>query len=191
MSTITQISEDVVIAEQIFSVDELHTINQLSDATLTEAGVVDLATGDNQTRKAEVAYIPRTAESNWIYQRLARVSQQINNEFFHLDVTGFIENGIFGAVYCQPGDNYDWHTDKTERNGTRKDFVKLTLVIQLSDPCEYQGGEVEVITDEITTIPKTQGLVYAIPGWVSHRVTPLRSGTRKVLIAWFTGPKFR
>ena len=66
---------------------------------------------------------------------------------------------------------------------------KLTMVIQLSDPSEYEGGQLELFED--IQIPKQKGLVAMFPSFGNyHRVTPVLSGTRKVLVAWIWGPPF-
>ena len=38
---------------------------------------------------------------------------------------------------------------------------------------------------------KARGTLVAFPSYVMHRVTPVTSGTRKSLVAWVAGPKFR
>jgi PKHD-type hydroxylase len=38
---------------------------------------------------------------------------------------------------------------------------------------------------------RARGTVIAFPSYVLHRVTPIIAGTRKSLVVWITGPKFR
>jgi hypothetical protein len=49
--------------------------------------------------------------------------------------------------------------------------------------------------DELDAIeaygPRERGTVIAFPSCVLHRVTPITAGTRKSLVVWITGPKFR
>ncbi len=71
------------------------------------------------------------------------------------------------------------------------DFVKLTVILQLSDPSEYEGGYVDIMTDGITRIERTKGSLYVIPAYTPHMVTPVTAGIRMTMAAWFVGPKFK
>jgi PKHD-type hydroxylase len=62
----------------------------------------------------------------------------------------------------------------------------------LSDPEEYQGGQLEVYTGVAPQeIKKEKGLISLFPSYVLHRVTPITSGIRKTLVVWICGPSFR
>jgi PKHD-type hydroxylase len=77
---------------------------------------------------------------------------------------------------------------KSSGSATRK----LSLVMQLSDPYEYEGGELQLKTGHNDiTIPKQKGLVTIFPSFTLHRVTPLTSGTRRTLVVWVAGPPFK
>ena len=69
---------------------------------------------------------------------------------------------------------------------------KLSLVVQLSDPADYQGGELQVLSaEEPTTFSKARGTVVVFPSYVLHRVMPVTSGTRFSLAGWVGGPHLR
>ena len=88
---------------------------------------------------------------------------------------------------------YNWHTD----NEFMKDGYydrKISVVIQLSDPEDYEGGEFEFDTqyeqpNKVELMKK--GTVIAFPSFIPHRVTELTSGVRKSLVGWIEGPKFK
>ena len=66
---------------------------------------------------------------------------------------------------------------------------KLSLVVQLTDPCQYSGGELVVFPDEHAS--RAIGSVTFFPSFLTHRVTHVSSGTRYSLVAWTTGEPFR
>jgi PKHD-type hydroxylase len=69
---------------------------------------------------------------------------------------------------------------------------KLSCVIQLSDPEDYDGGELQMnMGSQIVSIPKQKGLVTYFSSFVLHRVTPVTRGVRKSLVAWISGPNLR
>jgi predicted 2-oxoglutarate/Fe(II)-dependent dioxygenase YbiX len=60
---------------------------------------------------------------------------------------------------------------------------QYTMIIQLSDPADYEGGTF-VIGDY--HLPKTQGLCCLFDGGTQvHEVLPITSGTRLSMITWF------
>jgi PKHD-type hydroxylase len=70
---------------------------------------------------------------------------------------------------------------------------KISIIIQLTDPSEYEGGEFEM--DYQYEQPnkedlKKKGTIIVFPSFIPHRVTELTKGTRKSLVAWVEGPKF-
>lgn len=192
--------EDLIICEDTFTNDEISIITEYGERELEKTGVIDFTTGDTNNRKAVTTFLHLSRETRFMFKRMGEISKVINERHFNFDLAGFSEQGLIYTKYSEFGDHYGWHADKTNKytqvrsdTGTSvaKDFVKLTIVLQLSDCHEYDGGVVQIITDGISSIEKKKGLVYAMPGWVSHQVTPITSGTRKVLIAWFTGPNFK
>ena len=73
---------------------------------------------------------------------------------------------------------------------------KLSLSIMLNDESEFSGGELQMIIDSQTmekpiTVPHKRGRFVFFPAFIVHRVAPVKSGTRKSLVFWALGPKFR
>jgi PKHD-type hydroxylase len=70
----------------------------------------------------------------------------------------------------------------------------MSIVIQLTDPSEYEGGDFE-IDSQYPQLPKEEirekGSVLVFPSFIPHRVTPVTKGVRRSLVSWIEGPKFR
>lgn len=90
--------------------------------------------------------------------------------------------------------HYDWHLDTMFQN-PNPSHRKLSMVIQLSDPNDYEGGVFEMQPWMMEPPPadklKNQGTVIVFPSLVHHRVTPVTKGTRYSMVAWMEGPKWR
>lgn len=87
--------------------------------------------------------------------------------------------------------HYDWHED-LEWSNPRMFHRKLSLVLQLSDPETYAGGDLELQHEPPDRERmRDQGTVIVFPSFHRHRVTPVKLGTRFSIVAWYTGPKFR
>ena len=66
------------------------------------------------------------------------------------------------------------------------------MVVQLTDPEEYEGGELELcLGGEPFVVPKEQGTLITFPSYNLHRVRPTIEGTRHSLVGWVTGRPFR
>jgi PKHD-type hydroxylase len=74
-------------------------------------------------------------------------------------------------------------------NGTVR---KLSFVIQLSDPKDYKGGELQIhLSDTPEVMKKEQGTLIAFPSYILHEVTPITKGKRYSLVGWITGKPFK
>lgn len=145
------------------------------------------------------ALYPAADGVEWLYQRLRKRILPVNERDFRFDLTG-IEQGIQFLRYdaptekdAEPG-HYHWHQDF---GGGASSLRKLSLVVQLSDPWEYDGCELRLFTDCDFTphgngVPlKQPGDAILFPAWTTHMVTPITRGTRYALAAWVCGPQLR
>lgn len=176
-----------------FLEDEFNeVIKYLSTLKTEKATIGGKNKDDNFTniRESQVAWVSHTQESNLIYDRMAYIGRQLNGEFYKFDLYGFCEDFQYTVYQGNDSGHYSWHQDWNSANGSSP--RKLTLVMQLSDPSEYEGGELQIMTsDEVTVVEKEKGLICAFPSFMLHRVTPVTKGIRKSLVVWITGPSFK
>lgn len=175
--------------ENGFSEEELGEIIKLGDDLKPAVAVVsDKSVVDINIRKSHTAWIELNGRSSWLYDRLTFISRNLNGQFFDFDLYGFVEHFQY-TVYASDRDHYVWHMDKGVRNASPR---KLSLVLQLSDPAEYDGGDLELMyANDVFKCTRKKGLVYAFPSWILHRVTPVTRGVRRTLVVWIAGPKFK
>lgn len=84
---------------------------------------------------------------------------------------------------------YDWHKDTfAPVNGIQR---KLTCVILLNDPSEFEGGVLQFKGMEDTTVLKKRGSIVVFPAFIEHRVTPVTQGVRYTAVTWAYGPAFK
>jgi PKHD-type hydroxylase len=69
---------------------------------------------------------------------------------------------------------------------------KLSFSLVLSDNSEYDGGTFEVMySKKPEQLQQKKGRLLVFPSYMLHRVNPVTRGTRKSLVFWVVGPKFR
>jgi PKHD-type hydroxylase len=90
------------------------------------------------------------------------------------------------------GDFYVTHIDvlpPTERNTQRK----ITVMVWLTDPEEYEGGEFILYpldTDPIT-LKLRKGCAVIFPSFITHEASKVISGQRYSTTAWIEGPNWK
>ena len=175
--------------QNAFDDESINKIVEIGESLVPEKAVVGTDNKVKKIRKSYVSWIQNNPETNFIYDNLAYVSRCLNGEFFDFDIFGFVEDIQYTRYECDGG-HYDWHLDKGQIHPSPR---KLSVVMQLSDPNEYEGGDLEFWTGggEPIKAKREKGIVYAFPSYILHRVTPVTKGTRRSLVVWVAGPKFK
>lgn len=178
--------------ENAFSDEEIDIILNICNKLNIEKATLGGTPNDedfSEIRVSKVGWLNQNPETMWIYDRLAYVARNLNAKFYGFDLFGFVEDMQFTIYDSETYGHYTWHIDMSEASPSTR---KLSLVLQLSDPSEYEGGELQTMNSkEPSIIDKKKGLIAAFPGWALHRVTPVTSGIRKTLVVWIAGPQFK
>lgn len=177
--------------ENSFSDSELSTIRQLGDAVAKDVAAVNTTNDVVQNiRSSQVGWLAQNQQTDFIYNNLAYAARCMNGQFWDFDLFGFVEDMQYTVYNSSSADHYDWHMDKGNTSSAPR---KLSMVLQLSDPTEYEGGDLQfwVGGAEPVTSEKKKGMIYVFPSYILHRVTPVTRGTRKSLVVWVAGNKFK
>ena len=106
------------------------------------------------------------------------------------------------------GQFYDWHCDgwdqpyqREQEDPSHGKIRKLSVTVTLTDPKKYKGGELEFDfrnqdPDKKPNIHKCteilpKGSLVVFPGFVWHRVCPVKSGERNSLVIWNLGQPYK
>lgn len=178
-----------VTDQQIQHIHELGQKSAIADAGLGFDG----STRNNEHRSSEIRWInPNDYGNKLIVDLLWYYGREANRNAFGFDID-YLPDIQYTKYTADQNGKYDWHCDTFWANPTAYDR-KLSIVIQLSDPSEYEGGDFE-IDPQYAQLPadkiRTKGTVIVFPSFLNHRVTPVTKGTRHSLVSWIQGPKFR
>jgi len=91
---------------------------------------------------------------------------------------------IHGVMFTQtsPGQGYGAHVDNAYMSSGRSD---LSFTLFLSDPKDYEGGELSIQTmQETKNIKLPQGHIVIYPSTSIHSVEKVQSGKRIVCVGW-------
>jgi PKHD-type hydroxylase len=149
---------------------------------------------DENYRKSEVRFIQKNdPQFTWLYDALWKIALESNDQWFgfHISKLDYIQFAEYDSAY---EGEYKRHHDVFWMNNDRNYHRKLSAVIQLSDPVEYTGGDLELFS-QASTIDKDeikqQGSAIFFPSFIEHQANKVTTGKRYSLACWWDGPKWR
>lgn len=137
-------------------------------------------------RRSSIAFLT-DEEIGPLAAHLRAEIERLNAAVFRADLDGRVQFQ-FAQYDGAAGEFINWHCDEPLWDGHFRG-KKVSLVIQLSHPDDYDGGVLEVEGRDPT--PRVQGLAVAFPAFAFHRVTPVTRGMRFALVVWALGPHWR
>ena len=169
-----------------FSKEECQTIiNIAKDKGLIKGTTI----GESNVRDSKISWLYPADKMDWVFRRVTDITLNLNERFFKFDLFGLNEGFQF-TNYEAPSGKYGKHIDR----GMNMSVRKLSISIQLTNPEEYEGGELKLYVgddDKANVMDKTQGTLIIFPSYVLHEVMPVTKGERNSLVTWVTGKQFK
>lgn len=173
----------------LFNNYELEKIVAICKKLPQVQGVLGNNNLNTKVRESKVSWVPINDQTLWLYQKLTDCILNVNENFFEYDLTK-IEKLQFTTYYGNNKSFYSPHLDSNFDDNIED--RKLTFVLQLSNPDDYDGGELRLYTGkDPTSVNKEKGLLTFFPSHTLHECTPVTSGIRYSLVGWIYGPKLR
>lgn len=165
----------------------------------------------NETlRKSKNTWVP---SDHWVSGFVWHYVQKANRENFLYDLTS-LDHECMQFTRYDVGEYYGWHNDSGISNWykplssanidvekLKQDYVnentefirKLSFVLQLSDPDDYEGGNLQILSDigKSYICPRKRGTIIFFDSRSQHRVLKVTKGTRKSLVGWCVGPRWK
>jgi PKHD-type hydroxylase len=146
-----------------------------------------------RVRRSLVKWIDLNSDTNWLYKKLISEIHKVNQENFDY-ILKFVENLQFTEYNENQQGFYSKHDDCGDSSKLENfvDIRKLSFSVQLSDPEDYEGGELVFYADnQEFNAPKTKGTIVFFHSSILHEVKPVKKGTRYALVSWVQGPNLR
>ena len=164
---------------------------------LTKKEIKDL----KKKRDSEIVWL----NDRWIYKEIFPYIKEANQKAGWNFDWDWSESCQFTKY--SPGQYYGWHCDSFHipYNNLNQNFNnkirKLSVTCSLSDPSEYEGGELEFNfnvperTKKQNIVKCTEilprGSIVVFPSFLWHRVCPVKKGTRYSLVIWNLGYPYK
>jgi len=143
----------------------------------------------DEIRKSKIKWLPFVVgESGWMYNKIIELMREANG-IWDFNIHSCLDS-IQYTEYLEGGGHYDWHMDIGPYPINHR---KISCVVQLSDPEDYEGGDLQIWVggQEPMTIPRGKGNVVFFPSFCMHRVTPVTKGIRRSLVLWLGGDSYK
>lgn len=164
---------------------------------------------NKEKRNSQNTWIPT---NHWIAGFLWHYVQKANRENFLYDLRN-IDGETLQFTRYETGQFYKWHNDagistqyKPQSIGNRseglaQDFLnenielvrKLSFAFQLSDPDEYEGGNLQLLDESGKSYfaPRKKGTLILFDSRTPHRVLKVTKGVRRSIVGWVVGPRWK
>ena len=131
-------------------------------------------------------------ENSWVSGYIWHYISKANRENFNFELSHLDGNSLQYKVYNE-GDHQSWHTDAKPLDSNDEEVRKISFIVQLSDVDDYEGGNVQFLDGNGSRyfIPRRRGMVALFDSETTHRVLRVTKGTRKALVGWCVGPRWK
>lgn len=191
--------QTIVYWENWLSPEDIETLQSYLDHTEKKDAKIVVSSHSqivsDSVRHTEVVWYEHTEAHRDIWQKITHTVAEVNERFFNMALTQCepAQLALYTAAKDPDGVNshYDWHWDMlTPAPGVPR---KLSMCLMLSDPAEFEGGDLEVMAGSAVPLKlqQQQGRAWFFPSYLLHRVTPVTQGTRRSMVVWAGGPGFR
>jgi len=166
-------------------------------------------------RKSSNSWI---SSDSWISGFLWHYVQKANRNNFLYDLSHIDGENLQYTRYGV-GEHYGWHTDHSlatfykpssnnitssetlnnseyhadRMNQSYEQIRKLSFSLQLSNPDDYEGGNVILLNDHNKkyVAPRQRGTIILFDSRTLHCVCKVKKGVRKSIVGWVVGPRWR
>ena len=176
-------------------IDEIISESEKYPSTPSVMGPTQENSNKNHNyRRSDVSWIPPAdASSLFIANIIAHYAFEANRNAFGFNLGNRVNDIQYTKYYGSDQGFYNWHID-TFFHGNSKAFDrKLSVVIQLTDPDEYEGGDFKFESHLEVPDPtelRKKGTVLVFPSYTQHMVEPVTKGERRSIVSWIEGPRF-
>ncbi len=178
--------------------EQIGTVGGLDKENLSKKEIKDL----NKKRNSNIVWL----NDKWIYKEVhpyVKIANKNAGWNFDWDYSEPCQFTKYGSKQY-----YGWHCDSWGTPYDRPNLMnehgkirKLSVTCSLSDPSEYEGGELEFNFNNPEFSKKqnfktckeilSKGSIVVFPSFVWHRVRPVKKGTRYSLVIWNLGYPYK
>jgi len=178
--------DPVVYKEFLSYVDNSTSKLKLEKARVSTGNLGD-GTVDTNIRKCNVTEI----KNMHIKTIVCDYVNSVNADTLGFDLYPFQCEINYAEYEAKDEGHFSWHPDVKIGTDERKQRKWSASLLLNNYGTDYEGGEFEMKDFKIDKKFYKRGTFLLFPSYEIHRVKPVTKGTRKVLIFFFHGPRWR
>lgn len=197
---LSQITFPWVYIDSYFSEQEIDLISYICseyDLTISKTVNDEVNSNDHEfpQRISNNCFIFKNDKTAWFFDKMNKAFEAVNNSFYNFELYGY-ESFQYAEYNSKNKGKYDAHMDlimTEEKPSNLSNTRKLSMSLLLSEPeKDFTGGDFFIHQNAYpTTLQLTKGRMVFFPSFMLHGVTSVLSGTRKSIVIWADGPKFK
>jgi len=172
-----------------YGIVPLEMDSQMTDIVLKEAMDYGEEIKGNTSLKTDFRKVQawRLNQKNSVTAELISHAAIELNQVFNYKLSG-IQDLQYLEYHADDNAKYDWHIDAGDSLSSMR---KISISWVLNEG--FKGGNLEFFGDggEIVTYNSTPNKLVSFTSFLNHRITPMESGVRKVLVGWIWGQQWR
>ena len=122
-----------------FNEEEIKKIIELVEVLPSREGLTsNSGQADKSIRSSNIKWLPKNDSFGWIYFKLMEMAVQANKTLWNFNLYSVLDSIQYTEYHATQNGHYGWHQDIGDGNISKR---KVSIVVQLSDPSEYEGGD--------------------------------------------------
>lgn len=168
-------------------------IGEVKNNSIVRESILNLNQNKNSNedvsyRNNKISWIDMNDDNKWLYNKVKELILTVNQKFL-FDLTDL---EVLQYTVYETGEFYKKHIDTESTLFVGDACRKLSFSVQLTDPKEYEGGELLIHTSENAIVASKEfGSITFFPSFLLHEVVPVTKGKRVSLVGWVYGPTFK
>ena len=173
-----------ITSTSLFSLEEC---NKLINGCIGELWEPVVVSGNMKLHSAETQRVRGNLES-FPFTVFRDAIIAANTDFYNFQLLGMLDNDFPQVVKYSKGDFYNLHSELNPGLTTRK----LSFLINLNDPSEYEGGEIEFLNTEMdNSVINTPGTMIVFPSFITFKIKPIKKGKKFIITGNIHGDSFK
>ena len=176
---------------------DLENVNKMKDLMIKFDGKMSAGKFAASVKSSNTFHVPVISDHSKIDGKSdSKMSTDLANLAFNAKNQKRIAQEVTGSEFAtldcriieyEKSEDYGWHLDFTTHKKSLQNLKtnKISFVIFLSNPSEYEGGELEIeLETEMKSYKCNKGTILLYPSDRLHRVRKISAGKRTVIIGW-------
>lgn len=161
--------------------------NLIKDSCLDDLWLPSRVVGEETLHRSKRQKL-RGEPEGFPFDNIRTITKQANDEIYDFRLLGIIDQDFPQIYRYDEGDYYNLHIDLSPMATTRK----MTFIVNLSDPSDYEGGDIEFLnTDTSEAGLDEQGAILIFPSFLPYKISEVTKGRKEVIVGCIHGAVFR